>query len=332
MAENIHKLTIPEALAGQRLDRTLTTLLAEKEAGFSRARLQALLKAGHVTLIRKAVSDANRKVKNGEIYSVHVPPPEAAIPEAQNIPLTIVYEDKDLLVLDKPAGLVVHPAPGNRAGTLVNALLAHCKNNLSGIGGVARPGIVHRLDKDTSGLMVVAKNDAAHQALSRQFADRNFSRTYQALVWGEPTPRAGEIAAPLGRHPRDRKKRAVVARGKPALTFYKVLKVFGGQRTGAGRRTPNPCPLSPVPFLFSNAASPPAARTRSACISRISSIRWWAIQSTASRYRAPSLSPAKRCMRWACSSAIRARASFCAFASPLPPDMAALIKKIAGRR
>jgi 23S rRNA pseudouridine1911/1915/1917 synthase len=173
------------------------------------------------------MADASRKAKLGDVFTIRVPPPEPASPEAQDIDLDILYEDKDLLVINKPVGMVVHPAPGNRDRTLVNALLAHCGKSLSGIGGVARPGIVHRLDKDTSGLMVVAKNDKAHQQLTKQFADRSLSRTYQALVWGEPVPLVGHIEAPIGRHPRDRVKMAVVGKGKPALTYYKVIESFG---------------------------------------------------------------------------------------------------------
>jgi 23S rRNA pseudouridine1911/1915/1917 synthase len=206
----------------QRLDKAL----AEGLEGISRVRVQALIKEEHVSLSGKTILDPTRKTKSGEIYSVTIPPPESATPEAQKIPLNIIYEDADLLVIDKPAGLVVHPAPGNRDRTLVNALLAHCGDSLSGIGGVARPGIVHRLDKDTSGLMVVAKNDVAHQALTKQFADRSLSRVYHALVWGMPVPRQGSIEASVGRHPRDRKKMAVTGKGRYALTHYKVLKSF----------------------------------------------------------------------------------------------------------
>jgi 23S rRNA pseudouridine1911/1915/1917 synthase len=220
-------LTVPSGLAGQRLDKALTLLAAElSDLALSRARLQALLAAGHVALNGKTVKDASRKAKAGETYAVDVPPPESAAPEAQDIALTIVYEDKDVLVIDKPPGLVVHPAPGNRDRTLVNALLAHCGTSLSGIGGVARPGIVHRLDKDTSGLIVAAKNDLAHQKLSAQFADRSLSRTYLAVVHGVPGLRAGLIDAPIGRHPRDRKKMAVAAKGRQARTRYKVLETF----------------------------------------------------------------------------------------------------------
>jgi 23S rRNA pseudouridine1911/1915/1917 synthase len=194
----------------------------------SRAGAQRLIKAGRVTRDGKAATDADRRVWAGETYEITLPPPEPAAPKAQALPLTIVYGDDDLLVIDKPAGLVVHPAAGNRDGTLVNALLAHCGASLSGIGGVARPGIVHRLDKDTSGLMVVAKHDAAHRALSAQFADRSLSRVYQAVTRGVPHPAKGSIEGAIGRHPRDRKRMAVVARGgKPALTHYKVMERFG---------------------------------------------------------------------------------------------------------
>ena len=227
-----HNLIITPEVSGQRLDKALTLLTAEMAhetpalAALSRARLQALLAEGHVSLSGAPIDDASRKVKEGEVYVLHLPPPEAALPEAQKIKLNIVYEDKDLLVIDKPAGLVVHPAPGNRDQTMVNALLAHCGKTLSGIGGVARPGIVHRLDKDTSGLIVVAKNDLAHQNLSAQFADRSLSRTYHAFVVGVPALRMGFVDAPIGRHLRDRKKMAVVAKGKPARTRYQVLEVF----------------------------------------------------------------------------------------------------------
>ncbi len=221
---------ISPAVVGQRLDKALTLIAAENVGAepLSRARLQALLADGHITLNGKVFSDASCKVKEGEVYELTLPPPEPATPEAQKIKLNIVYEDKDLLVIDKAPGLVVHPAPGNRDQTLVNALLAHCGKSLSGIGGVARPGIVHRLDKDTSGLIVVAKNDLAHQNLSAQFADRSLSRTYHAVVHGVPTLRMGVIDAPIGRHTRDRKKMAVVAKGKYARTRYTVLEVFDG--------------------------------------------------------------------------------------------------------
>ena len=210
--------------AGERLDRFLAAALA----GFSRSRLKNLVESGRVSLGGAAVTDPAMRVKPGQVFTLAVPPPETATPEPQAMDLDIRFEDEHLLVLDKPAGLVVHPAPGNPDGTLVNALLAHCGASLAGIGGVKRPGIVHRLDKDTSGLMVVAKNEAAHRALARDFASHAVTRAYQAVVWGVPQPKSGEISGRIGRNPRDRKKMAVVSsRGKPAMTRYKVLKAFG---------------------------------------------------------------------------------------------------------
>jgi 23S rRNA pseudouridine1911/1915/1917 synthase len=223
--KSLEIVIVPE-LEGQRLDKALTVLMSEKGDAFSRVRVQALIAEGRVARSGIPARNASHKVRGGDVYFVHVPPPEAAMPEAQKIDLDIIYEDKDLLVINKPPGMVVHPAPGNRDRTLVNALLAHCGKSLSGIGGVARPGIVHRLDKDTSGLIVVAKNDLAHQGLSAQFVDRSLSRTYHALVWGAPVPRVGSIDASIGRHMRDRKKMAVSAKGKRALTHYKVLETF----------------------------------------------------------------------------------------------------------
>ncbi len=218
-------LSIPSDLAAQRLDKALAALVVEPP--LSRARIQALLAQGHVRLGDGVVSDSSRKVKVGEVYTLTLPPPEKAEMEAQPLALDILYEDQDVIVINKQAGLVVHPAPGHRDQTLVNALLAHCGNTLSGIGGVARPGIVHRLDKDTSGLMVVAKNDAAHQALAAQFADRSLSRIYHALVWGVPTPPSGSLDGSIGRSPKDRKKMAVTAKGRVALTHYRMMESFG---------------------------------------------------------------------------------------------------------
>ncbi len=213
-------------VAGERLDRFLTAALA----GFSRSRLKNLVESGQVSLEGAAVTDPAMRVKPGQVFTLAVPPPENATPEPQAMALDILFEDEHLLVLDKPAGLVVHPAPGNPDGTLVNALLAHCGASLAGIGGVKRPGIVHRLDKGTSGLMVVAKNEAAHRALAHDFAAHAITRAYQAVVWGVPQPKSGEISGRIGRNPRDRKKMAVVSsRGKLAVTRYKVLKAFGNK-------------------------------------------------------------------------------------------------------
>jgi 23S rRNA pseudouridine1911/1915/1917 synthase len=221
-----HSLVVTEEEEGLRLDRVLAARLAD--AGLSRSRLKALLEQGCVTAGGATIDDASRRVKSGERFDIQVPDAIEATPRPQAIDLVIVYEDAELLVIDKPAGLVVHPGAGNPEGTLVNALLAYCGDQLSGIGGVKRPGIVHRLDKDTSGLMVVAKNDRAHHALSAQFADRTLSRTYHAVLWGRPPKSDGEVEGLIGRSPTDRKRMAVVNHGgKAALTYYRVLKRFG---------------------------------------------------------------------------------------------------------
>ncbi|MBT3238626.1 MAG: RluA family pseudouridine synthase [Rhodospirillaceae bacterium] len=221
-----YTVPVPAGKDGTRLDR----LLAEALDDLSRTRLKALIEDGRV---RRSgdddpVDDPSCKVREGQSFVVEVPPAIAATPEPQPMDLNVVYEDENVIVIDKLAGLVVHPAPGSPDGTLVNALLAHCAGGLSGIGGVERPGIVHRLDKGTSGLMVVAKNDIAHRHLSEQFHDRTVERAYKALVWGVPSPGAGEIKGNIGRSPSNRKKMAVVKRGgKTALTRYKVLEKFG---------------------------------------------------------------------------------------------------------
>jgi len=210
---------------GARLDKWL----AEAAPELSRSRLKALIEAGHVTLDGATIEDASVRVKPGQVATVGIPEASAAEPQPQPLPLDILYEDDHLIVVDKPAGMVVHPAPGSPDGTLVNALLFHCGSSLSGIGGVRRPGIVHRLDKDTSGLMVVAKTDTAHQGLAVQFAERTLERAYQALVWGNPMPPSGEVEGNIGRSPSNRQKMAVVKRGgKTALTRYRVLRRFLG--------------------------------------------------------------------------------------------------------
>ena len=207
--------------AGLRLDRFLTDAIGT----LSRSRVKALIEEGHATADGAAGLDPADTVKPGVRYTVLTPAPRMAIPQAQDIALTILHEDPDLIVLDKPAGLVVHPAPGNEAGTLVNALLAHCGDALPGIGGERRPGIVHRLDKDTSGVMVVAKSQAAMLGLAHAFATRDLERSYLALCWGLPAPGSGSIEGPIGRDPRDRKRMALVARGgKPALTHYQTQR------------------------------------------------------------------------------------------------------------
>lgn len=212
------------AHAGWRLDRAL----ADTIPTLSRERLKALIRSGAVQSKGLAVRDPALKVKGGEALRLVVPEPKAAHNEPQDIPLKILFEDEHLLVIDKPAGLVVHPAAGNLDGTLVNALLHHCAGKLSGIGGVARPGIVHRIDKDTSGLLVVAKTDVAHEGLARQFAAHSIDRRYLAIVGGVPKTAAGTIEAPLARSATNRKKIAIVEghRGKRAVTHWKRLEVL----------------------------------------------------------------------------------------------------------
>ncbi len=227
---------VPEATAG-RLDKVLAEAVAgaqqDTHSGLSRSRLQQLIRAGMVTVDGVVTEDPGARVTAGTELGLAVPPPEPSAPEPENIPLNVVYEDDWLIVIDKPAGIVVHPAPGSPNGTLVNALLAHCGDSLSGIGGVRRPGIVHRLDKDTSGVMVVAKTDRAHRSLAAQFADHGRSgpleRAYLAVCWGSPLPRAGTIDAPLERMAHNREKIAVVARGRgrEAITHYRVEESYG---------------------------------------------------------------------------------------------------------
>ncbi len=219
----LRRVTAEAGDAGERLDRLLATRLAE----MSRTRLKHLVESGRVTMEGATITDPSMRVKPGQSFVISLPEAVADTPAPQAMDLAILYEDAHLLVLDKPAGLVVHPAPGNPDSTLVNALLAHCGESLAGIGGVKRPGIVHRLDKDTSGLMVVAKDELAQAKLSADFAARRITRAYQAVVWGVPQPRAGEISSRIGRSPRNRKKMAVLRDGgKPAVTRYRVLRAF----------------------------------------------------------------------------------------------------------
>lgn len=203
---------------GWRLDRAL----AQAAPTLSRERIKALISTGAVTGPEGLVRDPARKASGGAAFRIEVPAPAPAHNEAQAIPLEIAYEDEHLIVIDKPAGLVVHPAAGNLDGTLVNALLHHCGGSLSGIGGVARPGIVHRIDKDTSGLMVAAKTDRAHVGLARQFKAHTIDRRYKAIVAGRPNPPAGTVDQPLARSPQNRKKVAIVAGGKRAVTHYRL--------------------------------------------------------------------------------------------------------------
>jgi 23S rRNA pseudouridine1911/1915/1917 synthase len=225
-------LTAGEDAGGARLDQWLA---GEMAPDLSRSRVKALIEAGAVTLNGVVVLEAKRKLKAGDVISLEVPEAAPAEPEGEDIALDILHEDEDIIVINKPAGLVVHPGNGNWTGTLVNALIHHCEGTLSGIGGVKRPGIVHRLDKDTSGVMVVAKNDKAHKALSEAFADHgktgDLERAYLALVWGTPDRPSGTIDAHLGRSNKDRLKQAVVPEGKPdarhAVTHFTVLERFG---------------------------------------------------------------------------------------------------------
>ena len=209
------------AAEGKRADR----FLADAIGSVSRSRVKSLIVEGHVTRNGVVLAEPAEAVRAGARYVLRIPAPSPPVPAAQAIPFTVLYEDADLIVLDKPPGLVVHPAPGNADGTLVNALLAHCGESLAGIGGERRPGIVHRLDKDTSGVMVAAKNEMAMQALAAAFAARDLDRAYLALCWGLPVPASGAIEGAIGRDPRERKRMAVVTRGgKAALTHYQSLR------------------------------------------------------------------------------------------------------------
>lgn len=221
MSEHI-EITAEES--GERIDALLARLVPE----LTRSAAQRLLEEGLVTLGGVPVKK-NRRTEPGEVYAALLPEPELPEPEPQDIPLDIVYEDADVVVVNKPRGMVVHPAPGHPDGTLVNALLWHCGDSLSGVGGERRPGIVHRIDKDTSGLIIAAKNDFAHLALSAQLADRSLSRVYEAVARGEFREEAGTVDAPIGRHPTERKRMAVTERGsRPAVTHWEVLASYRG--------------------------------------------------------------------------------------------------------
>jgi 23S rRNA pseudouridine1911/1915/1917 synthase len=232
LADTAILITLRDDQAGGRLDKAL----AVARPDLSRARLQALMAQGALSRGGVVVDDASAKALAGD-YLLIVPPPTPALPAAEAIPLVVLFEDAHLIVIDKPAGMTAHPAPGTPDGTLVNALLHHCGASLSGIGGVARPGIVHRLDKDTSGVMVAAKTDAAHRGLSALFAAHDIERAYIALTRGAPAMRAGTLTTRIGRSPRDRKKMAVLrAGGREAVTHYEVKAVFGsGERPLAAR-------------------------------------------------------------------------------------------------
>jgi len=222
----IYTVTIDEDTVARRLDKALADAMTD----ISRARIKVLIEAGQVIDSQSGATilDPSAKVKPGQSYQMTVPAAEDADPQGEDIPLEVVYEDDDLIVIDKPAGLVVHPAPGHASGTLVNALIAHCGESLSGIGGVKRPGIVHRIDKDTSGLLVVAKNDKAHQGLSEQFAIHSIERAYWAVCWRAPRPRKGTVQTNIARSRHNRQKMAAVkTAGREAITHYQVKTAFG---------------------------------------------------------------------------------------------------------
>ncbi len=223
-------VAVPAGAEGTRLDR----FLAEAVPALSRTRIKRLIETGSISLQNAerapggTIDEPSFRVRPGQIFAVFVPDSTKPAPAAEPIPLAVVYEDDDVIVVDKKAGLVVHPAPGSPDGTLVNALIAHCGDSLSGIGGVRRPGIVHRLDKLTSGLMAVAKNDRSHNALAKQFKARSIVRAYTAFAWNAPARAAGAIEGNIGRSPRNRKKMAVLASGgRPALTRYRLVRRFG---------------------------------------------------------------------------------------------------------
>jgi 23S rRNA pseudouridine1911/1915/1917 synthase len=222
--ESQQTVTVPQDFPGGRLDKWLAEVLPET----SRTRLRALIMQGAVTTAGVPLLDPAQQIKPGATFTVHFPVPQDALPLAQPMDLDIVFEDESLIVINKPAGLVVHPAPGNPDNTLVNALLAHCGESLQGIGGVRRPGVVHRIDKNTSGLLVAAKTQKAHTGLATLFAAHDIDRIYDAFVWGAPLPPKGRVSGAIGRSPYNRKKMAVVTRGgKDAETIYTTITAFG---------------------------------------------------------------------------------------------------------
>ncbi|MCU6756472.1 Ribosomal large subunit pseudouridine synthase D [uncultured Eubacterium sp.] len=219
------ELTVAEEMSGKRLDSVLAGMMPE----YSRSFIQKLFENGSITVGGDPCSEKKRKAVAGDIVEIAIPQPERLEVEAEDIPLDIVYEDDELLVVDKPAGMVVHPAPGNHSGTLVNALMYHCGDALSSINGVIRPGIVHRIDKDTSGLLMVAKTDRAHNALSAQLAEHSITRRYKAIVYSNIKEDEGTVDKPIGRDPGNRLRNAVVyTNSKNAVTHYRVLERFGG--------------------------------------------------------------------------------------------------------
>lgn len=224
--ENSNIFYTPSVCDGQAKIR-IDKFIADCFADFSRSQVQRLIENGYVFADDEMITDKNFKTRIGDIYQITIPEPAEATPVAEDIALDILYEDKDLIVVNKPAGMTVHPAAGVHSGTLVNALLYHCKDSLSGIGGVARPGIVHRIDKNTSGILVVAKNDVAHRGLAEQFFEHSIERTYYAVCYGVPNPLKGVIEGNIARSPYDRKKMAIVnSGGKTAVTHYEVIENF----------------------------------------------------------------------------------------------------------
>ncbi len=319
-AYGVRIVTVGAEEAGGRIDKLLSSLLPE----MSRARVQALIAQGHVSREGAPIADASGKALAGD-YRLEIPPPIAAEPTAEAIPLTVLYEDADLIVVDKPAGMAVHPAPGSESGTLVNALLHHAGDSLSGIGGVARPGIVHRIDKDTSGIVVVAKTDAAHQGLSALFAAHDIERVYIALTRGAPRgPAKGTIEGAIGRSSADRKKMALVrSGGRHAVTHYAVGRTFGPKDRPLAARLA--CTLETgrthqirvhlasigAPCLGDPAygSGPPAEKVRAAMAQ--AGLARQALHAAVLGFRHPVTGEALR------------------FESPLPPDMAALERLLA---
>jgi 23S rRNA pseudouridine1911/1915/1917 synthase len=250
MATSQKTIRIPDEETGGRLDRVLAAHVAE----LSRTRLKALIEAGSVAVDGRTIRDPGYRVNSGAAIVLDVPEAAPAKPAPEAIPLNVVYEDADIIVIDKPKGLVVHPAAGHWSGTLVNALVAHCGDSLSGIGGERRPGIVHRLDKNTTGLMVVAKNDQAHKALAAQFAGHGrdggpFERGYLALVWRAPDRPRGTVDQPIGRHKVVRDRMAIRESGREAVTHWEVLERYTGQKGGM-RRSESDRPGEPVASLL----------------------------------------------------------------------------------
>ena len=307
-------LTLTAEDAGGRVDKALAGRLPE----LSRARIQALIAEGRVSRDGRTVADASVRAEAGG-YALAIPPPSPAEPQPQAIPLSVLYEDADLIVIDKPSGLAMHPAPGSEEGTLVNALLHHCGASLSGIGGVARPGIVHRIDKETSGVVVAAKTDAAHRALSALFAAHDIERRYVALTRGAPRPERGIIEAAIARSQHDRKKMAIVkSGGRRAVTHYAVQRAFGRPEKPLAARVVctletgrthqirvhlaskgAPCLGDPV-----YGSGPPAESVRRAIAD--AGLRRQALHAAVLGFRHPSTGAPLR------------------FESPLPPDMARL--------